>query len=165
MQVVELNKRVSKKTIVLLHGKFKSKALDTLSAKDDVYVLEGRPKLESSQYLTDQLKKRKITPTLIADNMAGFLFFQNMVKEVWISYTQAHEEEIVTPIGSLILAVLGKKHKIPVNAYSQKLTKKYLGSQKDLLEFNGVRVAPRGIKGYVPLVEEVPLKYIGKCYE
>src|SRR5436853_1049040 len=52
----------------------------------EVVILEGRPSLEAARVNCRALAKRKIKSILIADNMAGFLFFNNRVKEVWLSY-------------------------------------------------------------------------------
>ena len=144
---------------------FNDDGMDRLPLDGQVFILEGRPNLESSQYLVKELSKRKIKPILIADNMAGYLCMQKKIQSICIAYESKDNENVLTPIGGLILAVLGKKHKIAVNVYPGQKTKKLLGVQKDLTHFMGVRVAPKGVKGYAPLVENVSLKYIRKCYE
>jgi methylthioribose-1-phosphate isomerase len=133
--------------------------------KARIYILEGRPYLDSAKQLSKEMLKREMTPTVIADNMAGVLFFKKLVKEVWVSYRMKDQQEALCDIGGLILAVLGKKHNVPVYLYpADKITKKarLLGSPEDLFMFNGKRTAPQDIKGYVPLVEWVPLKYVTK---
>lgn len=151
--------KVRKKSIVLLHGQFGEEALNSLPKGKKVYMLEGRPSLESASYLSKELGKRKITPTIIADNMAGFLFYKGLVDEVWLAASDLNKESAVCPVGSLILAVLAKKHKVKVKCHQGNRIKKYLGKQKDLVEFKGKRIAANGVKGYVPLVDTVPRKY------
>jgi len=148
----------------LLQGPFQPDFFDGLkkSKSKNVFLLEGRPTLENARATVKELLKRKVKPTLISDNMAGFLFSKKMVKEVHIAYQSADEKGAVCSIGGLILAVLGKKHKVPVHCIKGKNGFKAMGRQKDLLEFNGQRVAPLGIKGYVPLMEFVPKKYISR---
>ncbi len=156
-----------KKSIIILHGIFQSKAFDALSKRkvQEVFVLEGRPSLESSQNTCQELLKRKIEPTIIADNMAGFLFYKNLVKEIWVSYQSLGKEGALCLIGGLILGILGKTHKIPCRAYPSSGESLLLGKPKEVLYFKGIKIAPGGVRGYVPLVEWVPKKYVTKVYE
>lgn len=152
------------KSVVLLHGFFALDALKGLKSvkKDSVFVLEGRPNFSSAKIVVDLLQKQKIKPTIIADNMAGFLFFNDFVKEVWISYQDQSEEGLLSPAGSLILSVLAKRHKIPVRALPASKRIKALGKERDVFYFNRFKVAPKNIHGYVPLLEWVPYKYISE---
>ncbi len=158
---------INRKNIVLLQGVFNASIFDLLKKRKikEVFILEGRPSLEAAKQSSRELLKRKIKPTLIADNMAGFLFYKKLVKEVWLSYQTADKKGALCQIGGLILGVLGRKHKVPVNIFPNKTKLQLLGRAKDITYFNGVRVAPSGIKGYVPLAEWVPSKYITKIYE
>ncbi|MCA9394627.1 MAG: hypothetical protein KC900_10515 [Candidatus Omnitrophica bacterium] len=151
-------------SVTVLHGIFSPKTFDDIVRKSvrDVFVLEGRPSLESAQFSCRELIKRKVKPTLIADNMAGFLFYKNLVKEVWISYQVADEDGALCQIGALILGVLGKRHSVPVRLFPSSQRLALLGKDKEILYFNGVKVAPRNVKGYVPLAEWVPRKYISE---
>ena len=156
-----------KRSIVLLHGVLQEGLFDRLR-KDKVkaiYVLEGRPSLKAARYNCRELLKRKLKPTLIADNMAGFLFNRGMVAQVWLSYYLSDKNGAVCPIGSLILAVLAKRHKVAINLFPAEGRIKFLGSPNEILLFNDSRVASDNIKGYVPLVEWVDKKYIGKIHE
>ena len=154
------------KDIVLIHGLMGGSFLDLLKERQgsNVYLLEGRPKLRSANALSRAFNKRKITPTLIADSMAGFLFKRNLVKEVWLAYQSSDSEGAMCEIGALILGVLGKRHQVPVYLYPAAQKNRLMGKQADILNFNGVRVAPKGVKGYVPLAEWVPARYISKVY-
>ena len=155
-----------KKSISLLQGVFESPFFDGLKKKKPrhVFLMEGRPGLEAARESSRQLLDRKITPTLIADNMAGFLFYNNWVKEVWVAYQVWDKDGAVCDIGALIVAVLAKKHKVPVRLWPAAHRTRFMGRQKDLAYFKDKRIAPRGVKGYVPLVEWVPGKYITKVY-
>ena len=92
------------KSVVLLHGEFEPSFFDLFKGRkqEKFYVMEGRPSLKASKTACQQLLKRKIKPTLIADNMAGFLFGKNLVKEVWIAYYQADHRGAMCPIGASI---------------------------------------------------------------
>ena len=128
------------------------------------FILEGRPGLEAARHSSHELIKRKMKPTLIADNMAGFLFYKNLVNEVWLSYQSIDKKGALCQIGGLILGVLARRHKVPVALYPSGQKSQLLGHPKEISSFNGMRVAPSNIPGYVPLVEWVPKKYIGKIY-
>ena len=138
------------------------KTLDRLEKRKaaDVVVLEGRPGLEASRFSCEQLLKRKISPTLISDNMAGSLFYNDLVKEVWLSCQISDKTGALCDVGALVLAVLGKYHKVPVLLVPGVKRNKFIGKPKDLLTFQKKRIAPSGIKAYVPLAEWVPKKYI-----
>ena len=116
---------VKKNSVILLQGVFKTSIFDLLKKRRDkeIFILEGRPGLEAAKHSCRELLKRQIKPTLIADNMAGFLFYKNLVKEAWLSYHTSDENGALCQIGGLILGVLGRKHKVPVFTYpnNQKL--------------------------------------------
>ena len=155
-----------KKSLVVLQGVFAESFFDELQNRNikEVFILEGRPKLEPAIASSQALLKRKISPTLISDNMAGFLFYKNWVKEVWLAYQLAGHNGALCDIGALILGVLGKNHRIPVLLYPAGRKTPFLGKDDDLMYFKNIRIAPKGIKGYVPLVEWLPKQYITKIY-
>ena len=158
---------IKEKSIVLLHGVSNYRLFDLLKKNkaQNIFVLEGRPNLEAAKISSKELLKRKIKPTLIADNMAGFLFYKNLVKEAWLSYYCVDQKGALCAIGALIVAVLAKQHKIKVNLFPTEGKTKFLGNPEDIFQFLGKRVAPKNIRGYVPLVEWVDQKYVGKIYE
>ena len=169
-------------SVVLLHGVFESSVFDAVKSGNgtELFVMEGRPGLESAQTTCRELLRRKIKPTLIADNMAGFLFYRNLVKEVWLaclpvprsgtySARQAgqtvDDQGALCPIGSLIVGVLAKRHNVPVYVYPASKESRLMGGQKDIFYFKGIKVAPQNVKGYVPLVEWLPKKYITEIHK
>jgi len=162
MSVNRLHAHGSKSKRMLLHGVFDTKVFGQLKKNGvkEVFVLEGRPSLDSGRRLCRELLKVKIKPVIISDNMAGFLFARDMVKDVWMSYQIMDQKGAVCRIGALILAVLATYHHVPVSVFKSSVRTKFMGKPEDLFYFNGERVAPAGIKAYVPLVEWVPQKYI-----
>ena len=92
--------------------------------------------------------------------MAGFLFFKGLVKEVILACQYADKKGALCDMGGLILAVLAKKHKVPVKLLVADHRTRFLGDPKDILSFEGHGIAPKGAHGYVPLVEWVPVKYL-----
>ena len=153
-------------SITLLHGVFSKQFFDQLKKANcqEVFVMEGRPSLEAAQTNCRELLKRKIAPTLISDNMAGFLFLKNLLKEVWVAYQLCDESGALCNTGALILGVLGKKHNIPVYLFLSGTKTRFLGKEKDLICFQNKTIAPKGIRAYVPLVEWLPKKYITKIF-
>jgi methylthioribose-1-phosphate isomerase len=150
------------KSIYLLQGVFSTETLKKVKfAKGGhVFVCEGRPTLEGGRKTTQVLLKRGITPIIISDNMAGFLFFKGWVKEVIIACQYADDTGALCDIGSLILAVLAYKHKVPLKLLPAEHRTRFLGDPGAILSFEGKRIAPRGTHSYVPLVEWVPVKYL-----
>jgi len=153
-------------SITILHGIFPDSFFAILKKAKvkKAYVLEARPYLDGAKILSKKLLKHKIQPVLIADNMAGFLFYKNLVKEVWISYQEVSEKNVLCKIGGLILSVLAKKHNVPVKVFPSGKRKKYIANPKSIFSFNGSHVAAKGIDGFVPLLEEVPKTYLSEIY-
>ncbi|MBI3602234.1 MAG: hypothetical protein HY209_05005 [Candidatus Omnitrophica bacterium] len=149
-------------SIVLLHGVLADEAWRKIKCAQTtpVFVLEGRPSLLAAHVNTKVLLKNRLRPTVIADNMAGFLFYKGLVKEVVLACQYADNTGALCDMGALILAVLAKKHKVSVRLLPGQHKNRFLGDPKEILSFNGKRLAPLGVKGYVPLVEWVPEKYL-----
>jgi methylthioribose-1-phosphate isomerase len=149
---------------IIVHGVVNEGLFDLFEKRGikETVILEGRPSLEAARRNAKALAKHNIMPILIADNMAGFFFFKNYVKEVWLAYYVADKEGALCDVGALILAVLAKKHGLAIHLYPAGRKVEFLGKEKDLFQFNGERVAPPNTKAYVPLVEWVDRKYITK---
>jgi methylthioribose-1-phosphate isomerase len=151
------------KSIVLLHGAFDDAVLKNFK-KADYFVTEGRPDLLSSKSTIKGLSKKKIIPTVIADNMAGFLFYKDLVKEVRIAYQYVDETGVLCDIGGLIMGVLAKTHNVPVYLFPGQTRRHFLAPQDEILKFNGQLVAAKGTRAYGPLVEWLANKYITKLH-
>ncbi|MFH1360875.1 MAG: hypothetical protein ABIJ41_07610 [Candidatus Omnitrophota bacterium] len=153
---------IKKKSAIILQGIPQKAFFDLLKKKKakSVVICEGRPTLEAAQKNAKSLLKERIKPILISDNSAGFLFYKDCVKEIWIAYQLVSRQGALCDVGALILAIMSRKHKIPVRLYPSCRTTKFFGTQKDIVNFKNKRIAPKGIKGFVPLVEWVPAKYI-----
>ncbi len=154
----------NQKSIVLFQGNFAPEALKKIKLVKSLnaFVCEGRPSLEAGRMTSASLLKQKITPTMISDNMAGFLFFKDLVKEVVIACQYADNTGALCDTGALILAVLARKHKVPVKLLGAEHKTRFLGDPNAILSFEGNLIAPKGTQGYVPLVEWVPAKYLKK---
>lgn len=153
-----------KRSIRLVHGIFDEGVLKSFKKSEPYFVMEGRPDLLSSQTTIKTLSKSKIIPTIIADNMAGFLFYKDLVKEVRLSYQYDDDSGALCDIGSLILGVLAKTHGVPVYLYKGPLRRRFLAPEEDVLKFNGKAVAAKDTRVYGPLVEWLANEYITKKY-
>jgi len=152
--------------VILLQGVFEEGFFDRFSGQpqNGIFILEGRPGLTAARSNGRALVKRKIQPTVLADNMAGFLFYKKRVKEVWMAYQSVYPEGAVCSIGAMILAVLAKKHRIAVYLFKGRPQPDLMAKEKEIFSFNGQRVSAAGTRGYVPLLEWVDKKYITKIY-
>jgi len=150
------------KSISLFQGILSAESLKKVKVtkNDHAFVCEGRPSLEAGKKTSGMLLKHGITPTIICDNMAGFLFLKDLVKEVVIACQYADNKGALCDMGALILAVLAKKHKVPIKLLQAEHRHRFLADPKDILNFEGAKIAPQGTHGYVPLVEWVPAKYL-----
>lgn len=153
---------IRNKSVILLHGIFKRDFFDSLKREEGekIFVLEGRPSLKAAHSSCGELLKRGIEPTLITDNMAGFLFYKNLVKKVCLSYQLKDQNGFLCSVGGLILAVLARRHGVPVQMFLSNGTLTLMGKPKELCYLNGSKVVAGKINTYVPLVEWVPNKYL-----
>lgn len=159
---------IKPKKILLLLGAFEPAFYDFLKKERKeaaIYVCEGRPDFESSRLTCRALLHRKIIPTVIADNTAGFLFFRGWVKEVWVAYQTADKECVLADVGGLILGVLARRHNVPLYAFAGIKKNRFVGSPDQACSLDGVRIAPEGVKSFVPLIELVPRKYVRKIWQ
>lgn len=132
--------------------------------KSDILVMEGRPHLEGAKIVCRDLLKENIEPTLISDNMVAYCMWKGEIDEVYLFYHQLNSQGAVCRIGSLVVGICAREHKIPVYLYPAGKKTEDFGKARDLFYFNGFRVAPQGIEAYVPLTEHLPWKYITKLY-
>lgn len=155
-------KEIDKKSAVLIHGIFDQTFFKNIKEQNikSVFVMEARPDFKIAQAAIDGLKREGIKATLISDNMAGFLFKRDYLQSVHVSYSESEDDSVLCPIGALILAVLGKAHKVPVKAHQSSQKIKTMGTSDDITFFNNTRVAPPDVEAYVPLADWVSKKYI-----
>jgi len=149
------------KTIVLVQGVLTSGALAKIKYKGSrVVICEGRPTLRAAEHNSRYFLAKKVTPVIVCDNMAGFLFSKNYVKEVVLACQYVDNTGALCDTGALILAVLAKKHKVALRLVDGEHKKHFLGNPKDLLMLKGSPTASAKTHAYAPLVEWVPAKYL-----
>jgi len=137
-----------------------------------VYVDETRPVLQGARLTAWELKKEKISATLITDNMAGFLMKQGKINKVLVGADRiAANGDTANKIGTYSLAVLAQVHRIPFYVAAPLSTidvSLKTGAaipieerkSEEVTHFKGVRSAPKGIKVYNPAFDVTPAEYI-----
>ena len=123
------------KSICLFQGVLSVESLEKVKIEnnDHAFVLEGRPSLEAGRKTSGILLKKGITPTVISDNMAGFLFFKGLVKQVSMACHHADKKGALCDMGALILAVLAKEHKVPLKLLIAEHRTRFLGDPQACL--------------------------------
>lgn len=149
----------------LLYGFPQKSFLDNLAAKGkgvSFLVPEGRPGLWGAKELAPQLVAKGWPVRIITDNMMAYCFSKGMVQKAYIFSQRDTTEGAWCPTGSLVLAIAAQAHGVPVKVSpADKVLPESSAIDSEALFFlAGKRIAPEGIKSYVPLVELVPWKYI-----
>jgi len=136
--------------------------------KFHVFVDETRPLLQGCRLTAWELLQEKIPATVITDNMAGFLMMKGKINLVLVGADRiASNGDTANKIGTYGVAVLSKWHGIPFYVTAPTSTLDLtLASGSDIpieerdvgevTHFQGVRVAPRGIRAFNPAFDVTP---------
>ncbi len=147
------------KKSILIHGLPKDDFYRTLSKKNSYIVTESRPDLTGAKVAAKKLADKKLNVTLICDNMAAFCMAQNKISKIYLFYEKKDKNNLLCKVGSLGLAILGKRHKVPVYAYEGKALRKR-ATKKEMIYLMGKLIAPKNVSVYKELTDEVPVKFI-----
>lgn len=146
---------------ILIYGLPDKKYLDDLKSRVlKVYIMEGRPDLFGAKILSRKLLDLGLSPILITDNAAAFCIYKKFINEVNLFYYKKDAKSLTCRVGSLVLVVSSEDNNVPVFAYPSEELMKDEANQEDLFYFEGIRTASDGIKAYVPLIDDVPIKFI-----
>ena len=130
----------------------------------EVYNTETRPLFQGRKTAKD-LKKAKIKVTMFVDSAMNVALSKELgtkkVSKIFIGADALVKEGIINKIGSEVLAILAKKHKIPfyIVADSWKFSKQKIPIENRKLNEIWDH-APKNIKIKNPAFEFVPKKYI-----
>lgn len=125
-----------------------------------VYPCETRPYLQGSRLTLWELMREKIPSTLITDNMAAHLMSRTRVDAVIVGSDRiAANADVCNKIGTYGLAILARHHRIPFYVVAPTTTidmKARDGSKipleerspKEVLEFAGIPIAPKGARAH-----------------
>ena len=137
-----------------------------------VFADETRPLLQGSRITAWELSQDNIPVTVITDNMAGWVMKNKMIDIIITGADRiALNGDTANKIGTYSLAVLAKEHKIPFYIAAPKSTIDFsikTGAEipieerehKEVLEFQGVPSAPKGVHVFNPAFDVTPNEFI-----
>lgn len=174
-QAREASKLIQDRDVILTHcnisgllpliGEFCSKENKHIS----FFVTETRPYLQGSRLTAWELKRARFEVTIITDNMAAQVMREGKINKVIVGADHlAQNGDIANKIGTFQIALLAKYFKIPFycicppasGAKTGKEIKIEIRPQEELLEYEGVRLAPKGVKAYYPAFDITPNELI-----
>jgi len=139
--------------------------------KISFFVTETRPYLQGVRLTAWELKKAGIPVTVISDSMVAHIMHEGKVNMVIVGADHlAQNGDIANKIGTYQIALLARHFGIPFYAVCPPASTARSGKditievrpQKELLEFCGKRVAPKGVEGYYPAFDLTPAHFITK---
>lgn len=140
--------------------------------KITVLADETRPFLQGARLTAWEMIDSGIPVTLITDNMAGFLMSRDKVNAVIVGADRiAANGDVANKIGTYMVAVLAKTHKIPFYVAAPLSTidrNTPKGDQipieqrspEEVTHFQGKRVAPTGVSVENPAFDITPNRYV-----
>ncbi len=135
------------------------------------FVTETRPYLQGVRLTAWELQQAGFDVTVIADSMAALVMSERKISKVIVGADHlAQNGDIANKIGTYQIALLARYFNIPFyvlcppasGAKTGKEIKIEIRPEEELLEFNGKRLAPKGVKGYYPAFDVTPNALITK---
>jgi len=139
--------------------------------KISFFVTETRPYLQGMRLTAWELQEQGFAVTIITDNMAAHVMAEGKINKVIVGADHlAKNGDIANKIGTYQIAVLAKHFNIPFyvlcpppsHVETGKEIKIEIRPDKEMLEYCGVRFAPKGAKGYYPAFDVTPNELITK---
>lgn len=137
-----------------------------------VFADETRPFLQGSRLTAWELRKDHIPVTVIADNMAGSVLRTGQIACVIVGTDRtAANGDVANKIGTYPLAVLAQRHRVPFYVAAP-LSSIDLDcpagaaipieqrAAKELTEFRGKQVTPKGIQVFNPAFDVTPAELV-----
>jgi methylthioribose-1-phosphate isomerase len=138
----------------------------------EVFADETRPFLQGARLTAWELKDSKIPVTVITDNSAGYFMQQGKVDAIIVGADRiAANGDVANKIGTYMVAVLAKAHKIPfyvaaplstidLSLKSGKEIPIEQRDQKEVTMFQGRQSSPRGVPAENPAFDITPNRYV-----
>lgn len=135
------------------------------------FVTETRPYLQGAKLTAWELSRAGFKVTIITDNMVAQVMSEKKITKVIVGADNlAQNGDIANKIGTYQIAVVAKYFKIPFYVICPPASKAKTGKDikieirpdKEMLELEGIRLAPRKAKGYYPAFDITPNKLITK---
>ncbi len=139
--------------------------------KISFFATETRPYLQGSRLTAWELKRAGFDVTIITDGMIAAVMSLAKVNKVIVGADHlAQNGDIANKIGTYGIAVLAKHFHLPFYVLcppvsglkSGKDIKIEIRPDIEMLEYQGLRLAPKGAKGYYPAFDVTPNKLITK---
>jgi methylthioribose-1-phosphate isomerase len=139
--------------------------------KISFFVTETRPYLQGARLTAWELKRAGFPVTLITDNMVAAVFSLGKVNKVIVGADNlAQNGDIANKVGTYQIAVLARHFKILFYVLCPPASRAKSGAEikiemrpdKEMLEIQGRRIAPYGVKGYYPAFDITPNNLITK---
>jgi len=134
-------------------------------------VTETRPYLQGARLTAWELSEAGFDTTIIADNMVAQVMKEGKVSKVIVGADNlALNGDIANKVGTLQIAILANYFKVPFYVICPPASRAKTGDEikievrpeKELFEFCGVCIAPKGVKGYYPAFDITPNALITK---
>lgn len=129
------------------------------------FVTETRPYFQGARLTSWELKEQGFDVTVVADNTVAYLMSNKMINKVIVGADQlALNGDIANKIGTYQIALLAQQFQVPFyvlcpppsQARSGREINIEVRSDKELLEYQGKRIAPKDVKGYYPAFDITP---------
>jgi len=137
--------------------------------KISFYVTETRPYLQGARLSSWELNQQNFPVTIITDNMVAQVMAEGKINKVIVGADNlAQNGDIANKIGTYQIAILAQHFKIPFyvlcpprsNAKNGSEIKIEIRPDKELLNFQGRCIAPKGVKAYYPAFDVTPKELI-----
>ncbi|MCX5700419.1 MAG: S-methyl-5-thioribose-1-phosphate isomerase [Candidatus Omnitrophica bacterium] len=176
-QAEEASKLIKDKDVILTHCNV-SGLLPLIgeiclkqNKKISFFATETRPYLQGSRLTAWELKRAGFDVTIITDGMTASVISQGKVNKVIVGADHlALNGDIANKVGTYAIAVIAKYFGIPFYVLcppasglkSGKDIKIEIRPDIEMLEYQGLRLAPKGVKGYYPAFDVTPAELITK---
>ncbi len=139
--------------------------------KIKIFTTETRPYLQGSRLTAWELQRSGFDVTIIPDNAVALVMSSELVNLVVVGADQmAQNGDIANKIGTYQIALLARHFKIPFYVFAPPPFKAKtkddieieIRPEKELLEFEGKRIAPQKTKGFYPAFDITPNNLITK---
>lgn len=129
------------------------------------FVTETRPYLQGSRLTAWELEHGGFDTTIISDNMVAQVMKEGKITKVIVGADNlAQNGDIANKVGTYQIAILAKHFDIPFyvlcpppsHAKTGKDIKIEIRPDKELLEYQGIKFAHNGAKGYYPAFDVTP---------
>jgi methylthioribose-1-phosphate isomerase len=137
-----------------------------------VFADETRPFLQGARLTAWEMKKDGIPVTVVTDNAAGYLMHEGEINAVIVGADRiAANGDVANKIGTYMVAVLAKIHKIPfyvaaplstidISTKTGKGIPIEQRDEKEVTHVNGKETVPNGISARNPAFDVTPHRYV-----